>query len=574
MNVVLLAGPWLLKRWRWLELEDKTVIKLANKRGPQEETVIKGLSLSAGIAVGRVCRFNESRHNNLEIYKVDGEGIEREIARAKRALDIARDKVELLRKETEKKIGKAEAEIFTAQKMILEDPALLRSIEKILLKESTNAEAAVMVVLDSYEARIRQIDNEYMQDRAGDFVEIKNRLLDVLRNINPVFQCVDEAHCQRGSHRIVVTSELTPGMTVELDTEHTLGFVTERGGANSHASILARALGIPAVSGIPNVHDSILCGTEIAINGDDGEVVLCPNEKTIARLKKKSGGKIRSPGVVEPVDDFSVMVNINGSADLEEALGMKAEGVGLYRTEFEFLTAGRFLTEDEQYATYSRAVKEMGGRPVTFRLFDAGADKRLPFLDISQEENPALGLRGARLLLNQSELMSVQARAIVRAAAHGPVRVLYPMVVDLEQYKELRKVFDDASQELDSSGVEHGVMFEVPSACLDARRLMKECDFASIGTNDLIQYLFAVDRNNINVAYDYSPNRRLLWKIIGDIARAADREGKNVSVCGELAGDPRYVKKLIQKGIHSVSVSARSISGARLAAMESLETSK
>lgn len=550
------------------------MIKSPKKSGVRKETVLKGLSLSAGVAVARVCRFNETRHNNLEIYKVDGEGIDYEIARTKRALAIASERVELLRQETEKKIGKAESEIFTAQKMIIEDPALLQGIEDLLKKESTNAEAAVVVILDSYEARIRKIDNEYMQDRAGDFVEIKNRVLDVLRNIDPVLQCADEAHCQRGRNSIVVTGELTPGMTIELDTEHTLGFVTERGGANSHASILARALGIPAVSGIPDVRSSILCGTELAIDGDEGEVILWPTEDTIARLKSRSGGKKLTPDVIEPVDGLAVMANINGSADLDEALEMKAEGVGLYRTEFEFLAEGRFLTEEEQYALYSRTVKSMAGKSVTFRLFDAGADKPLPFLEELQEENPALGLRGARLLLRESELMSTQARAIVRSAAFGPVRVLYPMVVDLEQYLEMRKVFDDAVLDLDSEAVEHGVMFEVPSACLDARRLMKECDFASIGTNDLIQYLFAVDRNNINVAYDYNPNRNVLWKVIGDISSAAIKEGKTVSVCGELAGDPEYVRKLMHKGIYAVSVSSRLIPAVRQTAIDVILNSK
>lgn len=550
------------------------MIETAPMRERKKEKVIKGLSLSSGIAVARTCRFNETRHSNIEIYKVEGKGLEREVARLKRAISIAVDRVEELRKETEEKIGAAEAEIFAAHRMILEDPALLSGVEGVLRRESTTAEAAVMVVLDSYEARLRQIDNDHISDRAGDFVEIKNRLLDILRNMNPVFQCVSKEHCQRGHNRIVVSGELTPGMTVELDTAHTMGFVTERGGANSHAAILARALGIPAVSGIMGVQQEISCGTEIAIDGAKGEVIIWPTEKTIARLKKAAGGKLRSPGVVEPVAGFSVMGNISMSTEIGEAVDMGAEGVGLYRTEFEFMAAGRFLDENEQYERYSKVVKGMKGKKVAFRLFDAGGDKPLPFLDIEQEDNPALGWRGSRLLLGHTDLMQTQARAIVRASAHGAVRVLYPMIIDLAQFRQLRAVFDDAAKDMDSSKVEHGVMFEVPSACLQARQLMKEADFGSIGTNDLVQYLFAVDRNNAKVAYDCYPNRNVFWKLVGDVARAAAREGKHISVCGELAGDPQYVKKLMKRGIHAVSVSARLISGARLAAMAILGQKK
>ncbi len=545
----------------------------ASRNGFQKEAVFKGLTLSKGIAIARVCRFNEKRHSNMEIYKVSGEGLDREVSRVRRAAEVAAERVEAIRKETEEKIGKAEAEIFSAHRMILEDHSLLQAIEDLIRKKGTNAEAAVMAVLDSYEARMRQIDDEYLQDRAGDFVEIKNRLLDILRNTNPAFQCVDLAHCQRGKNRIVVSTELTPGMTVELDTSHTMGFVTERGGSNSHAAILARALGIPAVSGIPDIHAEIACGAEIAINGDEGEVILWPSEKTVARLKKMAGGIVRVPSAVDPVDGFAVMANINLASELDEATSMRADGIGLYRTEYEFITAGRFLSEDEQYERYSQVVKGMQGKPVIFRLFDAGGDKPLPFLESGHEENPALGYRGGRLLLGHEKLFATQARAMARASVHGEVLAMYPMVVDLEQFILLRSLFLESAAGIDSN-VKHGVMFEVPSACLDARKIMREADFASIGTNDLIQYLFAVDRNNALVAYDYSPKRALLWKMIGSMVRACQSQGKSISVCGEIAGDPKYIKKLMKKGVRAVSVSPRLVTGARVAALEAIEKAK
>ena len=234
----------------------------------RQDTVLKGVSLSEGVAVARVCRFNQNRHSNLAIYKVEGEGVERETARVTRATRLAAERLELIRKETAERIGPAEAEIFTAQRMILEDETLQKKIADLIRNEKTNAEGAVMVVLDSYEAQIRELDNEYIRDRASDLGEIKRRLLDILSNMNPEFQCAGEEHCQRGNGRIVVAPELTPLLTMELDTAHTMGFVTERGGANSHAAILARALGIPAVSGIKDIHSTVSCGTEVIVNGE------------------------------------------------------------------------------------------------------------------------------------------------------------------------------------------------------------------------------------------------------------------------------------------------------------------
>lgn len=532
----------------------------------QKETVLKGLPLSGGVAIARVCRFNQNRHSNLDIYKVAGAGVDREIERTKKAVKIAADRIEVIRQETLKKIGPAEAEIFTAQRLILEDKTLQESIEKFIKKEKSNAEAAVMVVLDSYEARMRELDDEYIKDRASDLGEIKRRILDVLSNMNPEFQCADLEHCQRGRNRIVVAEELTPRLTIELDTAHTMGFVTEHGGVNSHAAILARALGIPAVSGVDNIHGSIMCGTEVIVNGNTGEVIVWPSENTVADVRKRTAGAIRVPQPVDPIPGFEVMGNISLSSEVGEAVNMKAEGIGLYRTEFEFMGEGAFLDEHAQYERYSAVVKAMNGLPVTFRLFDAGGDKPLPFLEIPQEDNPALGWRGGRLLLGHSALMKAQARALARASQHGPVNILYPMIVDLKQFQKLRDSFNQAIEGLPTGEIRHGVMFEVPSACLQSEAILEAADFGSIGTNDLIQYLFAVDRNNELVAYDYSPDRPVFWSLIEKMAGDAERLGKPLSVCGELAGDPKYVPQLIRLGIKSISVSARLIPGARLAA--------
>lgn len=537
----------------------------------KRESVLKGIALSGGVAVARVCRFNEHRYSNQEIFKVKGEGAEKEIARVKRAIKIVIERLETVKQQAAEKIGAAEAEIFAVQSMIAQDDALIRNIERLINDEKSSAEAAVMISLDAFEERLSAVDNEYIKDRASDVGEVKRRILDVLSNINPEFQCADREYCQRGSGRIIVAEELTPRLTMGLDTVHTLGFVTERGGVNSHAAILARALGIPAVSGIKGIHGAIMCGTEVVVNGDTGEVLIEPGESVLSEIRKSHGAKLRVPKPVDPVKGFSVMANISLASEIEDVVRMKPDGIGLYRTEFEFLAAGRLLDEKEQYELYSKVLAAVNGLPVVFRMLDAGGDKPLPFLDVSDEINPALGWRGGRLLLDESSLLRAQARALAMTSRHGTVRVLYPMIVDLEQFLALRKAFEQAIGGLETGEILHGVMLEVPSACLQAEAILDAADFGSVGTNDLIQYLFAVDRNNERVAYDYSPDRQAVWSLMESMAQAAAKTGKPLSICGELAGDPRYVLKLMNMGIRSVSVSARLIPDVRRTALSRIQ---
>jgi len=538
------------------------------------ETTFKGLSLSRGIAVARVCLFNEHRHSNLPEYRVDGEGVELEKQRLRRSVAVAGERLEEVRHGVADRIGAAEAEIFVAQRMILEDETLMTRMFGVIEADNVNAESAVVSVLDEYENRLLGVDNEYIKERSTDFGEVKRRLLDVLANAHPSLQCAGGMHCQKGKDRIVVAQELTPSLTVEMDTEQTLGFITERGGVNSHAAILARALGIPAVSGIPDIHALLSCGMEVLIDGDAGEVVVLPREETLQRVQTRVAGRVRTPQPEAPVSGFTVMANISTSEEAAAAVAMRAEGIGLYRTEFELFAADRLLSEDEQYERYARVVAAMAGRPVTFRLFDIGGDKPLGFLDLPSEENPYLGWRGSRFLLDRRDFLQTQARALARVSAEGEVRVLYPMVVDLPQYRRMKELFCAARDGLPRGNLKHGVMFEVPAACLQAAEFFEECDFASIGTNDLVQYLFAVDRNNERVAYDYRPDREALWTLVRAMAKAAHDAGKPLSICGELAGDPDYIPRVREAGIHTVSVSPRLIPGVRLAAHDGARTAR
>lgn len=535
------------------------------------ETRFKGLPLSEGVALGQVCLFNERRHNNVPIYKVAGEGSEREKARVEQAVKLASDRLDSLIEDVGSRIGQAQANIFVAQKLMVRDPGIIEKVNAQIDTAAVNAETAVTRVLDEYEARLLEVDDEYIRERATDIGEVKRRILDVLRNMNPALQCGDLAHCQRGGHRLVVAEELTPSMTVDLDTSNILGFVTERGGAGSHAAILARSLGIPAVSGITNIHSQISCGTEVLVDGSLGEVIIWPSEACVSRYPDIRRPAAHDVPVVEPVPGLTVMANISRAGDTAAALDHRAEGIGLYRTEFELFAATHALSEDEQFERYISVVRAMAPHPVTFRLWDIGGDKSMPFLDLPHEENPYLGFRGGRLLLARPDLFVPQARALARASAAGPVNVMYPMVIDLDQFRLLKKAFQEATADIDAGEVRHGVMFEVPSACLQAREILAEAEFGSIGTNDLIQYLFAVDRNNDLVAYDYVPDRPVLWSVIAGIVAAAEEYGRPLSLCGELASTPAYLRKLLDLGIRSVSVSARMISQVRLAAQHLAE---
>ncbi len=530
------------------------------------ETRLTGLPISGGIVAGKVCRFNENRHSNLAVYRVSGSGTPLEKKRVRRAVELATDHLEVLIEDVAERIGPAEAKIFEAQKAILGDSVLMKRIIEDIESAGFNAESAVTRVLDDYESRLLEVDNEYIKERATDIGEIRRRLLDVLGNTNPSLQCGDDRDCHRGRNRIIVTRELTAGMTVELDAELTVGFVTERGGPTSHAAILARSMGIPAVSGVAGIDNLLSCGTELLINGDTGEVVVWPSKETAARARSGRRPATAAVKAVAPVPEVTALANISLASEVEDAVAQQAEGIGLYRTEFEFLSAGKLLSEDEQYERYASVVRAMDGRRVSFRLLDVGGDKQAPLFDLPQEANPQLGLRGSRLLLDRIDLLQPQARALVRASKHGPVDVLYPMIVELEQFVQLRELFREAARDLPAGDLRHGVMFEVPSSCLEARRLLKVADFGSIGTNDLIQYMFAVDRNNEFVAYDYSPDRPVFWSVLEQIVAAATETGRTVSVCGEAAGSLQFLPRLLQLGLTTLSVSPRFIAALRLAA--------
>lgn len=553
-------------RLLWAEATWREDIDGMQEYPTHKETRLKGLPVSEGFAVARVCLFNDRRHNVLPVYRVRDEMIPAEIERVEKAIGVAGERLDELREKVARQVGSAEAEIFVAQKLILTDRTLRKRMVEVIQEKHLNAEQAVSQVLDEFETRLLSVDDQYMRERASDFGEIKRRLLDVFGNLRPDLQCSSGGLCQRGKNRIVVAEELTPALTVDLDMQRLMGLVTERGGRNSHGAILARSLGIPAVSGLRGFRSAIGCGTEILVNGTTGEVVVWPADATVQAATAAHPRSMREATPHDPVEGFKVMANIGVSSDISEAVRMKAEGVGLYRTEMDLIAAKRMLTEQELFDRYQVAAEALAGRPVLFRLFDIGSDKKPAFVSLPGEDNPQLGWRGSRFLLGNPELFRLQARALARLSKAAAVDVMYPMVSGVEQFRRLKAAFLEAVSGFAVGKIRHGVMLEVPSACLDAVALLGEADFGSVGTNDLTQYLLAVDRDNEMVADEFSYDTPALWRLLREVAAAGRETGKDVSVCGEMAGDPAYVGRLMETGIRSVSVSARRIPVVRAAA--------
>jgi phosphotransferase system enzyme I (PtsI) len=519
----------------------------------------EGIPINGGRVLAQVCLLSRDEHVDIPDIGVPTASIDEEIARLDATIEACAAELEAAAEQVKEKISAAEAEIFLAQKHILLDPPIVEEMREWIRDKNKTAERAAHIVFRGWEQRLGEIDNEVVRERVSDLKDIRRRLLASLRSTSLLVQCEGELSCTHGRGRVVVSHEVTPGMIVAIDFEQVAGFVTEHGGPTSHASILARSLGIPAVSGIHGLWDMVRCGDEILVDGEAGVVYLRPDRSLVQRLNPRRPGQVL-PEFVEPPHQtppgLQVLANVGVDLEVDLACKLGADGIGLFRTEYSFIQAGRPLSEQEQFDLYSRVVHKMAGRPVTFRLLDIGADKPVPGLDLEAEANPYLGLRGSRLLLARPELLTNQVRSLVRASRSGPIKVLYPMVIDASQLErlhgEVRRIVAAAGEE---KNIEYGVMFEVPSACLQAAEILSQVDFGSIGSNDLIQYLFAVDRGNEHVHSDYDPRHPIFWNLLESLGREAAKAGKPLSVCGEIAGQEDMVPWLLAAGVTSFSVS-------------------
>ena len=523
---------------------------------------MKGIPISSGKVAARVCLFSIQRSKLVPEYALKSDkAVQAELDRFNQSRIQCAEELSRIAAGVEQSIGKAESEIFTTQQHIMNDPKVVDAIALLITSKRRNAEWAINSVLSKFEELMGSLDDHYLRERSSDIGELKVRLLGKMTDQVAGFICRGQAHCRQGADRIVAAEELTTDMIVNMKIDKVLGFVTEHGGVTSHAAILARSLGVPAVSGVEGLMQHVGCGDMVLIDGDLGEIYINPAESTIRAAMESAPPVAGEPAVAVLPRGMEVCANASNIEDVKLARMVNADGIGLFRTEILFVGAERLLSEDEQYAYYQEAAKIMGGKIVTFRMLDVGGDKPLPFLRLRKEANPFLGWRGARFLLGNRDIFTSQIRAIGRVSLTKKVRILFPMVVDPRQIDTLLDRSRGALSGIrhDSANITFGAMFEVPSAFIQGREILKRIDFGSIGSNDLIQYLFAIDRNNEMLSQEYNPDHPALWIFLRELSAIAHELKKPLSICGEMAGREGMPKKLLDAKITSLSVAPRLI---------------
>ena len=527
-----------------------------------------GIPASAGIAVGPVhllrWEIPEVRHRIIPDDAVRGE-----IQRLHDVLDRAKERLRQIGERVEATAGAQEAAIFDVQRSILDDNELISSVEE-LIKQNLGAEKAFEIVMFEWMQRFSRHSHPMLRERVGDLKDVEIRVLTLLLNL-PDHDPVD---LPKGANAILVTHDLTPSLTVQLDRQAIAAIATDAGTRTSHVAILARSLGLPAVVGLRTATTE-LTGRETAIlDGSMGILAINPTPQDIqtyrerARQEELAEAELKQLAAVEAVTTDGVSITLRANVDLPEeaelAASSGAEGVGLMRTEFLVVGRANMPSEDEQYRAYKRVVLAFGGRPVVIRTFDIGGDK-LPVGGFPSEPNPFLGWRAIRMCLDQPELFGVQLRALLRAAAHGDVRIMLPLVVTVDEVRRARELLDEAARVLQARGAEFrrdvplGVMIETPAAAIACDTFAKDVAFFSIGTNDLVQYTLAVDRGNANLASRFTPLHPAVLKLIRRTAYTARQNNLDIAVCGEMASQPLMAVALIGLGVRQLSVAPRSV---------------
>lgn len=529
-----------------------------------------GIGVSPGIVVGRVFVLDDDtrRIPRRSISKGD---VGQHLARLGEAIELSVGELERVREQAERDMGRDTAQIFSFHIGMLRDRVLLGAIEKSIRENRVTAEYAVDQVFGEYSARFRAMPDSAFTTKVNDITDLARRVLSHLVDEH------DESLKELDHEAIVVARELTPSQTVGFDRTKVVAIATDMGGRTSHTAIVARALGIPAVVGLQRLCDRLADGDTVIIDGSRGMVIVDPDTDTIDHYLSEEVERgqrqmtLREMASLEPVTkdgvQIEVLANIEFAEETGQALEYGAQGVGLFRTEFIYLAGEREPSEAEHYAAYRACVDGLGGRPLTIRTMDLGADKYTQGQSKNPERNPALGLRSIRYCLKNLPMFKRQLRAILRASAHGPIKMMLPLVTSVGEVRQSRHLINDVMEDLQDEGIafdpriEVGIMVEVPSAALMASTFAREVDFFSIGTNDLVQYTLAVDRTNERVAEWFAPSHPAVLKLVRDVVRAARHRGLPVSCCGEAASEPDLAVLLMGLGVRTLSVTPGQVPG-------------
>ena len=522
--------------------------------------IVKGIGVSEGIAIGPIFHFKK-RVLTIERRKI--EDVDAEYAKFQKALTQATAELDELAISSVRTLGEENALLFRIHRMMLEDLDYQDSIKAKITKEFLSAEYAVHLTAKEFSDMFRYSDDKYMQARAVDVMDVSNRVIDILLGN-------DNSESTLNGPSILYSKDFTPSETAQFDRNKVLALLTSKGSVNSHTSIFARTMAIPAIVGLEGMLDNISDGTIIAVDGKFGNVYIEPDRKTLLTLKQKhkeyqAKMKLYRKYVGKPTQTslgrkIKLYANVGSLEDVETALENDAEGIGLLRSEFLYLGRKNYPTEQELYDNYRKVVEKMGGRPVIIRTLDVGADKQIKYLDIPVEDNPALGMRAIRFCLTNPEIFKTQLRAILRASVHGKVSIMFPMINSVDEVRQVKKLLQQAKQELDFKGYEYdvnipiGIMIETPASAVISDLLAKEVDFFSIGTNDLIQYTFAIDRQNESLSQFLDTEHLALKRLIEITVKNAKQAGIWVGICGELAAQKSITQDLLRMGIDEISV--------------------
>ena len=531
---------------------------------------LQGIGASSGVAIAKVFELVET---HVDIKETKIEDFEKESSKVDSAISEAIKQIEMVKEKALANLGEEEASVFDAHIQVASDPAMVSEIKSLIKEEKVNALFATSKITENYISMFESMEDAYMKERAADIKDVSKRIINSLAGIKSIdLSSIDE-------EVVIVAVDLTPSDTAQLNKKFVKGFITDIGGRTSHAAIMARSLEIPAVLGLNDITNQVKTGDTVSIDGDSGEVIINPSEDEINKIneiqimleneKKENLKFFGKKSLSKDGHEVELASNIGSPKDVEGALKNDAEGVGLFRSEFLYMDAKNWPTEEEQFESYSAVLKGMENKRVVVRTLDIGGDKILSYFKFPEEMNPFLGYRAIRLSLDKKDIFQTQLRALLRASAFGKLAIMFPMIATVEEFLEAKGEVEIAKKSLTSEGVkfsddiEIGMMVEIPAAAALSKQFAKHSDFFSIGTNDLMQYTMAADRMSEKVSYLYQPLNPSILTLINMTIQGAHSEGKWVGMCGEMAGDKNAIPLLLGMGLDEFSMSATSILGAR-----------